>query len=68
MPQLTFQISHFKEQQERTFVSSKKQKEKGNPKYFQHFFSFFSKCKSHRNWPVPQKVLSKEVFISTENT
>lgn len=38
MPQVTFQRIRFKEQQERAFVSSKKQKEKGNPKYFQHFF------------------------------
>lgn len=28
---------------------------------------FFNMCKSHQNWDVSQKVLSKEVFVSMEN-
>lgn len=42
----------------------KRWEEKVNSKCFQHFFF---KCKSHQNWAVSQKALSKEVFVSMEN-
>lgn len=63
MPWLMFQRNHFKDQKKGP-VSLKKVGRKGQLKVFS---AFFFKCKSHQNWAVSQKALSKEVFVSMEN-